>query len=157
MKRIHQEIQQEKFASAEQELMVNLLFTAKQLEGRIGQLLKPYGLSHAQYNVLRILKGQKGEALSVKAIASRMMDRNSNVSRLIDKLLKNAWVERVSCPADRRQVDVRILPKGLNLIKEIGIEFNRKGMDQAAMNEVQLQALSKALDEYRNHKLNIIK
>lgn len=116
MSNIEEEIQQTKFSSIEQKVLLNIFFTANFL--RIGQmrLFKQYGISPEQFNVLRILRGQKGNAIGVNKIQERMLDKNSNASRLIDKLLEKELVERVGCKNDRRQVEVFITSSGLELL-----------------------------------------
>ena len=92
---------------------VNILFTYNWLNSMHTETLKPFKLSTQQFNVLRILKGQHPKPASVKLIAERMIDKNSNASRLIDKLLDKGYVERKSCEHDRRQVDIVLTEKGL--------------------------------------------
>ncbi len=83
---------------------------------------KPYGISPQQFNVLRILRGQSPKAVSANLIASRMIDRKSNVSRLIDKLLLKGLVTRVENPDDRRAIQVSITTKGLHLLAKLDKE-----------------------------------
>lgn len=81
--------------------------------------LKPFGISSQQYNVLRILRGASPKAIMLIEIASRMIDKNSNTSRLIDKLVSKGLANREICESNRKQVDIRITEKGLNLLREI--------------------------------------
>ncbi len=117
--RIEEEIRQEKFKSEYQKLVINQLFTGKWVGERISRHLKPFGLTSPQYNVLRILRGQNGKAMSVNSITERMIDKMSNVSRLLDKLVSKSYIERTTCPKDRRQLDVIISNKGIRIIDQI--------------------------------------
>ncbi len=81
------------------------------------QFLKPHGVTLQQYNVLRILRGQYPNPVKVSDITERMLDKMSNASRLVDKLLLKQLAERTECPSDRRAVDVVITQKGLDLLK----------------------------------------
>jgi DNA-binding MarR family transcriptional regulator len=113
-------------------------------------MLKPYGLTPQQYNVLRILRGQQNNPITVLGITERMMDKMSNASRLVDKLLEKKLVLRRECPKDRRAVDIIILPAGLSLLEEIDVVQNRweknfQGIDPAKMGQ-----LNELLDEFRN-------
>jgi DNA-binding MarR family transcriptional regulator len=116
--RLEEELKQDKFQSEYQKAILNILFTSNHFESDSAHILKPFGVSTQQYNVLRILKGQKGNAISVNNIMSRMIDKMSNASRLVEKLRKKGLIERVICEHDRRQVDVVITNKGMQLLKE---------------------------------------
>lgn len=117
--KIEEAIKQKKFKSEYQKLFINIIYTANWLNNESIKTLKPFGISPQQYNVLRILKGQHPNAISVNSIIDRMLDKNSNASRLVDKLKQKELVEREVCSNDRRQVDIKITPKGINLLNEI--------------------------------------
>jgi len=116
---LQHEIKQKKFKSEYEKLIVNILFTSSWLGGLHHQLFKRYGLSHQQYNVLRILRGQHPAAASISLITDRMLDKNSNASRLVDKLLSKKYIERTVSAYDRRQKDICITKKGLALLAEM--------------------------------------
>jgi len=99
--------------------MLNIMVTGAWLQARMNTLLKPFGLSEPQYNVLRILRGQQGKAMSLYEIGDRMVHPTSNVSRIIDKLLEKGWAIRVTCSQNRRRVDISITDAGLALIDEV--------------------------------------
>ncbi len=102
-----------------QRAMLNIMFTGVWLQQRMGQTLKPFGITEPQYNVLRILRGQKGDPMNLYAIQERMIQKMSNVSRLIDKLVAKELVTRTESKENRRRVDIAITPKGLGLLTEI--------------------------------------
>jgi DNA-binding MarR family transcriptional regulator len=116
MKTIEEAIKQKKFKSARQKAHVNVLYTGSYINSVNNSLLKPFGISPQQFNILRILKGQHPNAASVKTLTERMLDKTSNASRLVDKLLEKALVIRTTCPNDRRQVDVMITESGIQLL-----------------------------------------
>ncbi|MBT1706401.1 MarR family winged helix-turn-helix transcriptional regulator [Chryseosolibacter indicus] len=119
MKKIEEEIQQKKFKSAHQKALVNFLYTSNWLHYKQQEFFKPYGITGQQYNILRILKGQHPKSISATEIKSRMLDRNSDVSRLLDRLeLKNLIIKKTST-ADKRATDVFITEQGLELLKAI--------------------------------------
>lgn len=113
---LREELKQSKFNSEQQKLMINIMFTSNFLNAQGNQLFKMHKLSSQQFNVLRILRGQQGRAISVKDIEGRMLDRSSNVSRLIDKLFDKKYVARLISEEDRRRVDIRITEAGLRLL-----------------------------------------
>ena len=116
---IETDIKQKKFRSAYQRLSINLTYTSNWLGYKQLELFKEHDITSQQYNVLRILRGQQSNAIKVTDIAERMLDKNSNTSRLIDKLLVKGLAKRTSCPSDRRAVDVVITPEGLDLLSKV--------------------------------------
>ena len=126
------------------------MFTHSWLCAHQTELLKPFGLTLQQYNVLRILRGQHPDSVTVNAIIERMLDRMSNASRLVDKLLAKGLATRMTCPNDRRAVDVRITQKGLDVLEQIdhlqGVWENN--LDTLSPEEA--AQLSDLLDKLRN-------
>lgn len=117
--KIEEEIKQDQFRSPLHRLLVNLIYTNNWLCDSQMRLLRPFSLTLPQYNVLRILRGQYPKPIRINDITERMMDKMSNASRLVDKLVLKKLVVRTECPSDRRAVDVLIAEKGLFLLKKI--------------------------------------
>lgn len=107
------------FKSEQHKLLVNLKLTSSRLGEGIDASLKAFGLTSTQFNVLRILRGQRQKPASVGLIKDRMIERNSDVSRIIDRLLKKNLIERSENKDDRRQKDVIISEKGLEVLSKI--------------------------------------
>jgi len=105
------------------EAMVNVLLAGAWLNDRLEKVLLPLGISHAQYNVLRILRGVHPAGHPRGEIARRMIDRAPDVTRLIDRLRKRGLVERGRGAEDRRQSVTRITAKGLDLLTRAGRAF----------------------------------
>jgi DNA-binding MarR family transcriptional regulator len=99
--------------------LLSIMYTGSWLVSRITKLLKPYGISEPQYNVLRILRGQHGEPINMFAVQNRMLQRMSNVSRLVDKLVEKGLVQRTQTKENRRMVDLTITEKGLALLTQL--------------------------------------
>lgn len=117
---IEKEIKQDKpFQSEYHKMVVNILFTASWLDLMQTCRLKPYGISPQQFNILRILRGQHPRPATVNLLIERMLDKNSNASRLVEKLRVKNLVERAVCPEDRRAVNVLITEEGLELLRKI--------------------------------------
>jgi DNA-binding MarR family transcriptional regulator len=116
---IEDKIKQTKFRNEHHRLLANLFYQYNGLINEQQKLLKPFGLSLQQHNLLSILRGQYPNAASIHLIKERMLDQNSDVSRLVDRLLTKNLLSRKTCPKDRRQVDVIITEDGLNLLKKI--------------------------------------
>lgn len=116
---IETDIKQKKFRSPYQRLALNLVYTTNWLEYKQLEYFKQHDITPQQYNVLRILRGQQSNPIKVSDITERMLDKSSNTSRLVDKLLAKNLAKRTSCPSDRRAVDVIITEEGLALLKEL--------------------------------------
>ncbi|MBU2526764.1 MAG: MarR family transcriptional regulator [Bacteroidetes bacterium] len=110
---------QTKQMSLPKRTVINLLITANNASDKVNELLKPFDISSEQFNVLRILRGQRGVAANMCTIQERMIAKMSNTTRLVEKLLKKGLVNRNICPQNRRKVEITITPKGLDLLKEI--------------------------------------
>ena len=158
MSNLEKTIQQSKALSMQARTDINLMLTSSESELLKRRLLKSFGISWQQFNILRILKGQKGKPAPLMLLTERMIDQTSNTSRLIDKLEAKGLVERISCPMDRRRVEISILPAGLTLIDnaskamEAGIQVAYRGMQLE-----ELQELNTLMDKLRkslidNHK-----
>jgi DNA-binding MarR family transcriptional regulator len=120
---IEEAIHQKKFDNEYEKLVINILFTASWLEGKNIQRFKPFGISPQQFNVLRILRGSYPNPVRLSDITERMIDKNSNATRLVEKLRQKGLLKRDICPTNRRQVDILILNKGLEILKEIDVEM----------------------------------
>lgn len=144
-----EEIKQKKFKSVYEQVIVNLLFTSNWAGSLHHQLLKPYGISQQQYNVLRILRGQHPNAASVGLITERMLDKNSNASRLIEKLVYKELIERTVSKYDRRQRDVLITEKGLELLEKIDVEFEELEKQFTKLDVEEAKQLNDLLDRLR--------
>lgn len=99
--------------------VLNILYTSRIVEEQVAEMLKPYNISMQQYNVLRILRGQKGNPANLFTIQERMINKMSNTTRLVDKLIDKGFAERTICESNRRKVEILITQKGLDLLTEI--------------------------------------
>ena len=116
---IENDIKQNKFKSEYQKAGINLMFTVRGMEHKHFQLLKKFGITTPQFNILRILRGQYPKATTVNDLIDRMIDKASNASRIVEKLRAKGMVERNTSESDRRAVDVAITAKGLDLLKQV--------------------------------------
>ncbi|MDX5482305.1 MAG: MarR family transcriptional regulator [Hymenobacteraceae bacterium] len=121
--RIEDEIKQKDFKDDYRRLLVNLLFTNNWLNQQLMPFFKEFDLTLQQHNVLGIVRGQHPKPVCFGDIQSRMVDRNSNVTRLIDKLIEKGYVTRDICAANRRMIEVRITEKGLQVLDQVDTKF----------------------------------
>jgi DNA-binding MarR family transcriptional regulator len=129
---------------------LNVMVTGAWLQGRMNGLLKPYGITEPQYNVLRILRGQGGKPMNLYEIGDRMVYPTSNVSRIVDKLLLKDYVVREACESNRRRVDISITGSGLRLLDELQPVFEANFQEFVArFSEEEAMKLSEALEALR--------
>ena len=143
-------IQQKKFRNVNHQAQVNLIYTSNWLQNQIAKIFKKYGLSSQQYNVLRILNGSHPNSLNLSQIKSRMLDKMSDTSRVVERLRLSGYLTRV----DRRESIITISKKGLKLVEEMKIE--EVSMDQISKGLTATEAaqLCKLLDKFRRDELN---
>lgn len=149
MGKIEDAIQQKEFKDPFNKVVVNLLFTHSHLVTAQNALFKPHDLSPEQYNVLRILRGQNGIPTTVSSIQERMLNKMSNASRLVEKLKMKDLVRRKECPTDRRQVDVMITEKGLELLKELEKQVEEGNRQIVRLTLEEANQLNDLLDKLR--------
>ena len=132
--------------------LINLTFTVKNLSYEFYQSLKIHGLAEQQYNVLRILRGFSSEApLTIGFIKERMLDKDSDVSRIVDRLHDKGLVSRTENPNDRRQKSVKIIDKGINLLDKM---FNCEKKADTLLSNLTLEEvteLNRLLDKIREN------
>ena len=148
MNRIEEEIRQKKFASAHQKAIINLIYTSNWLQSRQQEFFKTFGITGQQFNILRILKGQFPKSISGTEIKARMLDRNSDVSRLLDRLAGKNLITKNACPNDKRASDVLITETGLALLKQISKTHKQDSV--LSLTEEEATALSDLLDKARS-------
>lgn len=147
---IETDIKQKKFRSPYQRLGLNLVYTSNWIQYQQMDIFREHDITSQQFNVLRILRGQHPSPIKVSDIAERMLDKNSNTSRLIDKLLVKKLVDRKSCPNDRRAVDVVITETGLELLKNLDPEIEAWEKNLARITPEEADLISSLLDKLRN-------
>jgi DNA-binding MarR family transcriptional regulator len=141
-------IKQDKCENELAKVVVNVLFTSAWLSAKLNTVLKPYKISLQQYNVLRILKGQYPCPAMLGMIQERMIDKMSNATRLVDKLMDKGLVSRGQCQSNRRQVDILITEKGLDLLKQMEKQVLKVDQDLAVSPEEAI-ALNRLLEKLR--------
>tara|TARA_R100000655_G_scaffold106676_1_gene156214 strand:- start:891 stop:1349 length:459 start_codon:yes stop_codon:yes gene_type:complete len=132
-------------------LVLNLIVTANFLSEEMQEVLKPYGISSQQFNVLRILRGQKGKPANLGTIQERMVSKMSNTTRLVDKLIEKGFCQRITCPSNRRKVEITITDAGQELLKEIDpLVESMENRFSEKLTTKELTELNNKLNELRN-------
>jgi DNA-binding MarR family transcriptional regulator len=145
---LEKDINQSKFASEHQKAMVNIIFTSNWMNERLKTFFDKEDITQQQFNILRILRGA-GEPISTLQIRQRMLDKMSDTSRIVDRLVLKGLVKKNACPTDKRLVDVNISAKGKNLLDKM--DNSQKSMDSILKNLTNPEAkvLNKLLDKMR--------
>lgn len=108
------------------DLLVAMLRAGNYFNDELNQFVKTFGISLPQFNVLRILRGQKGKPANLSTINERMIHKMSNTTRLVDKLIEKALVQRRICAQNRRKIEIFITDAGLSLLEEIDHQLDQK-------------------------------
>ncbi|HBH24180.1 MAG TPA: MarR family transcriptional regulator [Cytophagales bacterium] len=148
--KLEEEIRQKTFKDPFIKAVININFTSVWLNARQNQVIKPYGISIQQFNILRILKGQYPNTAPLKLLTERMIDKMSNTSRLVEKLRTKNLVERHICPDNRRQVDIIITEKGLELVNEVSDVLDRLFAEINKLSDDEAEELNRLLDKIRS-------
>ena len=147
---IEKEIQQVHFSSTHQKAMINLLFTYGWVIEKIRDFLAREDITHQQYNILRILRGAHPKPLSTLQIRERMLDKMSDTSRIVDRLILKDLVKKSTCPTDKRLVDVVITEKGQELLQRLDAQNERMDKMTGSLSDEDAETLSRLLDKLRN-------
>ncbi len=132
-------------------LVLNLIVTASHISEKLAEALKPFEISNQQFNVLRILRGQKEKPANLSTIQDRMVNKMSNTTRLVDKLVDKKLCERIVCPSNRRKVEIRITKNGMELLATLDPIIDKVENDFAGkINEEELISLNTRLNELRS-------
>ncbi len=131
---------------------LNILYTAWWLKTLMSKELKSFGLTHEQYNVLRILKGKSPDEMCVKDIACRMIEKSSNVPRIIDRLVSKKLVKRSNSANDKRHTVMSLTEAGLNILELSTQKINRVFEKTILMNEVSAAELNNLLELIRENE-----
>lgn len=145
---IEQDIQQTSFRNEFQKMGINLLFTANWLNEQIGKMLSEEGVTQQQYNILRILRGS-ATPLSTLKIRERMLDKMSDTSRIVDRLIAKELVFKNTCEKDKRLVDITLSPKGLELVDQLDQFNDRIDALLKGINESEAATMNQILDKIR--------
>ncbi|MFI5205269.1 MAG: MarR family winged helix-turn-helix transcriptional regulator, partial [Flavobacteriales bacterium] len=144
-----EEIKQKKFLNEYQKLGINLMYTASWVMGSHNQRMKKFGISLQQFNILRILRGQYPNPAPLKLLTERMIDKMSNTSRLVEKLVQKKLVERKTCKLNRRQVDIVITPLGLDLVEKASLAVETDLKDIFMLSNEEAKTVNDLLDKMR--------
>ena len=146
---IDQDIRQSKFRSEYQKAAVNLLYTYGWMTERTRELFASEDITPQQFNILRILRGSHPQPLSTLQIRERMLDKMSDTSRIVDRLITKGLVKKGTCKSDRRLVDVMITDKGKKMLERLDERQDELDNIMGNLTEKEAATLSELLDKIR--------
>ncbi len=123
--RIEEIIKSENEIPDNRRLILSILLSNNLINDKVSEALKPFDLTIPQFNVLRILRGQKGQPSNLSTIQDRMVSKMSNTTRIVDKLISKEYVSRVVCEKNRRKVEITITSQGLSILSEVDPVINK--------------------------------
>ncbi len=147
--KIEEAIKQKKFKNEFHKMAVNIIYTSNWLNANHSRVFKRHDLTVQQFNILRILRGQHPKPATVNLLIDRMIDKMSNASRIVDKLIMKGLVERTVCPEDRRAVNVLITAKGLKLLSKLDEEMEEMEASMKTLTQKEAKQLNELLDKLR--------
>jgi len=149
--KIHEDKPSGRFENDHNMLIINIIHTADWLEHKILKVLTKYELTHVQFNILRNLETSRSRVLSINEIKSGILFSKSDVSRIIDRLVRKGLITRDLCKENRRKMDIQINKAGLDLLKIIKPEIKRE-LDNFYANKItdkEAKVASKVLEKIR--------
>jgi DNA-binding MarR family transcriptional regulator len=147
---IEQDIQQAKFRNHHQKAAINLIYTLSWMRERTKCIFEAEGITPQQFNILRILRGSFPQPLSTLQIRERMLEKMSDTSRIVDRLITKGFVKKITCKNDRRLVDVIITDKGKKLLERLDTRQDEIDGVLGNLSEKDANILSDLLDKIRD-------
>ncbi len=146
---IKDEIKQSRFRNIYQEAAINLIYTSGWLSNQHKDFFTQFGITSQQFNILSILRGQHPHQISGSEIKSRMMDKNSDVSRLLVRLLLKGLILKTQSSEDKRAANIQITPKGLELLSASDAQVSTLDDIMSNLTQSEADQLSRLLDKLR--------
>jgi MarR family 2-MHQ and catechol resistance regulon transcriptional repressor len=148
---INKDINQAKFRNAYQKASINLIYTVGWMRDRTKNIFEAEDITLQQFNILRILRGSHPKPLSTLQIRERMLEKMSDTSRIVDRLIAKGLVKKLICKNDRRLVDIIISDKGKKLLEKLDARQDEMDEILGNLTEKEATALSDLLDKIRNN------
>ena len=148
---VEQRIKTETVLPLKRKTVIHLMLVNNHMQDVLAQALKPFEVSLQQFNVLRILRGQKGKPANLSTLSERMVSRMSNTTRLVDKLITKDFVRRNTCPDNRRKIEIWLTDAGRQSLEEMdrAVETAEQLL-MHALTDDQLKDLNSLLDHINN-------
>ncbi len=146
---IEKVIKQEKFRDGFQKAYINLIYTANYFRDTHINIFTSHGIQGSHFNILRILKGKYPEPVSPGYIKEVMLDKGSDLTRLVSKLVNLGFVNRDVCQDNKRKMDISLTQQGYEAVEKISKEVNESDMELKTLTEKEYEQISNLLDKMR--------
>lgn len=146
---LQEEVKSSKFENIYQQALINVYFTYHWSNQNVKEALSPYDITQQQFNVLRILRGQYPKPCTINLVKSRILDKLSDVSRIVDRLVQKKYVHKNINNDDKRALDIIISSKGLKLLKTLDLEVDFSSFIRPNLSEEEAMQLNVLLDKFR--------
>ena len=151
MKELEDILQTKAILPLSKKTVLNISYSSIWMRDVIASTLKPFDISIEQFNVLRILRGQKGNPTNLQDIQNRMISKMSNTTRLVDKLILKGFVERFTCKDNRRKVEIFITKTGLDILNQIDPKVEKAEQEITSnLSQSELETLNRLIDKLRD-------
>ncbi|WP_323789436.1 MarR family transcriptional regulator [Psychroserpens sp.] len=153
MKELKSRLQTTSQLPLSRQTVINIFLSNIWVKNDLLNVLKPHDLSLEQFNVLRILRGQKGNPINLQDIQERMVNKMSNTTRLVDKLILKGFVNRHQCEENRRKIEIFITSDGLNLLKKLDTVVDKTEQSITSnLSQIELKNLNELLLKLKQKK-----
>lgn len=146
---LQKEVKTTKFENTHQQALVNIIYTYSWVSQRVKEILTPYGITQQQYNVLRILRGQYPSPSTIGLIKNRILDKMSDTSRIVDRLVEKGYLDKTTNLRDKRAVDIVITDKALALLRKLDKEVDFSTLIAQNITDDESKQLNILLDKFR--------
>ncbi|HTM98326.1 MAG TPA: MarR family transcriptional regulator [Pedobacter sp.] len=146
---LKEEVKSSKFENVFQQALVNIFFTYHWSNQNVKEALSPYNITQQQFNVLRILRGQHPNPCTINLLRSRIIDKLSDVSRIVERLVQKGYIQKNVNALDKRALDIVISKKGLALLQKLDKEIDFSAFIRPNLSEQEAEQLNFLLDKYR--------
>lgn len=147
--KLQEALKTERFKNERHKASLNILYTAYWMKTHLSVVFKQHGITEEQFNVMRILKGKHPNAMCVRDIASRMLEKNSNVPRIVDRLVIKKLVKRTTSKADKRETLITLTDKGVQDLEVAGKAVEKRSNEILDLTETEATQLHELLEKLR--------
>ena len=153
--RLEEVVKSTRFRDEKHKVSVNLLYTAYWLKNQISKEMKANGLTFEQFNIMRILKGSHPEQMCIRDIADRMIEKSSNVPRIIDRLIVKKFVKRTTSKIDKRETLISLTEKGIEVLEAASKLTIHLTSEVVGLTEEEAYLLNELLEKMRNKEVKV--
>ncbi|SFG74727.1 MarR family winged helix-turn-helix transcriptional regulator [Pedobacter insulae] len=146
---LKKEVKSSKFENVFQQALVNIFFTYHWSNQRVKEAFNPYNITQQQFNILRILRGQYPHPCTINLLKSRIIDKLSDVSRIVERLVQKGYIHKNVNNTDKRALDIVISADGLKLLEKLDREIDLSAFIRPNLSEEEAEQLNLLLDKYR--------